>query len=121
MFIVKIWGLPSVLTEEQLRSLFNQILDLAKNTSGLKIYSERDILVLYPSDRMIFGLGVDLFVEIYHTELSDLELDKIEHGFMRNLGDILIKVAHPSHITMVSPTADGDGLYTRISGVTMVE
>jgi hypothetical protein len=121
MFVVKVWGLSSELTEEQLRSLFDQILDLAKSIPELKVSSERDILVLYPSDRMVFGLGNDLYVEIHHTSLKDSKLSRIEHRFMWDLSNVLVRTVHPSQIAMVSPGSDGNGGYTRLVGATMVE
>ncbi len=68
MLVVKVWCLP-VQTEEQLQELHQSIVKALKDTQELKVKDEKDIMVLFPSDMMKYGLGQDILIEISGSHL----------------------------------------------------
>lgn len=60
---IKIWCLPDD-PEKKLKKLLKQIVDVAISIPELGVKSEADILVLFPEDKMKFGLGDEILVEI---------------------------------------------------------
>ena len=61
---VKVWPLPTLLSEEGLHDLFIRILNGAATCHRLGVKSEKDILVGFPTDMMKFGTGEDLMIEL---------------------------------------------------------
>ena len=62
--VLKIWCLPDGLTEEELKSLFQQILAVVKDIPELCVRSAKDATILFPADRMKWGLGEDIVAEV---------------------------------------------------------
>jgi len=63
MLVIKTWCLPEM-KEEQLQKLFQTILANVMNIPQLRVESERDMLCLFPSDMMKYGLGQEILVEV---------------------------------------------------------
>ena len=65
MIVIKVWCLPDQ-KEEKLRKLYKEIVDVVIGMAGLlpKITDQNDMVVLYPSDLMKYGLGEEIIVEI---------------------------------------------------------
>ena len=64
MFVVKVWCLPEG-SEKDLESLFRAIVRTAKRfADDLQVRNKRDMLCLFPSDRMSYGLGQEILVEL---------------------------------------------------------
>ncbi len=70
MAIIKVWCLPDGLKEGDLKSLFRQILSAVKTVPEVGVEGEKDITIIFPKDRMKWGLGEDIVAEI-----SDLPLE----------------------------------------------
>lgn len=70
MAILKVWCLPDALTEEELQLLFQQLLSAVKTVPETGVQSEKDITILFPSDRMKWGLGEDIIAEIGDLPVS---------------------------------------------------
>lgn len=62
--LLKVWCLPKELTEEQLKELFRSLLEAAKDVPNTGVFNENDITILFPADRMEWGLGDDIIAEI---------------------------------------------------------
>ena len=62
--VVRLWCLPTQ-TEEELKSL-HQALVAALVRADIGIMGENDVIVLFPSDMMTYGLGSEILVEISH-------------------------------------------------------
>jgi len=62
MIIVKVWCLPEM-TEEQLNGLHEAIVEMfVASETGVK--NENDLMVLFPSDMMKYGLGKQIYFEV---------------------------------------------------------
>lgn len=57
--VIKVWCLPK-LEEEKLREIHRAIVAVAEE-SGLK--GENSIIVLFPTDMMMYGLGEEIYIE----------------------------------------------------------
>jgi len=60
---IKVWPVPR-LTEQQLRELFFNIVRVCQLVPQLHVYDEDDVIVGFPKDAMMFGLGTELVVEV---------------------------------------------------------
>lgn len=61
--VVKVWCLPK-LSEKKLKDLFVGIVDGLKEVPSLGVKNEQDVLVLFPTDAMQYGVGSEIYVEI---------------------------------------------------------
>lgn len=61
--LIKIWGLPP-LTEDELRSLYQEIVAASIAIPELGIRDENDLFVFFPANLMIYRLGIDIVVEV---------------------------------------------------------
>jgi len=64
MLTIKNWCLPGDLSEDQLKVLHNSIVEAVVSISEVGVRDERDMLNLFPSDMMSYGLGSEVVVEI---------------------------------------------------------
>ncbi|MFH1169945.1 MAG: hypothetical protein V1704_00015 [Candidatus Vogelbacteria bacterium] len=64
MPVIKVWGLPANQSEDNLRILHGSIVAAVVELKELGLYSENDMTVLFPPDRMSYGLGDEIIVEI---------------------------------------------------------
>ncbi len=62
MLLVKIWPLPKI-SELQLKALYDEIVAVFGSMPELEI-NARDVVIGYPSDMMLYGLGTDIVVEV---------------------------------------------------------
>ena len=60
---VRVWCLPDV-TEEDLQAFFQEILSAFKLIQAVGVRDSKDITILYPPDKMKWGLGEDIIAEI---------------------------------------------------------
>ena len=77
MLTIKIWCLPQM-KEAKLRNVHLTLVSLATSMKELPCTNERDLLVLFPSDLMTYGLGTEILVEI-----SGLEKDERQDWLFR--------------------------------------
>lgn len=61
--VVKVWCLPKM-GQKRIKELFNKIVAKLVQTRGIDVHDETDVLVLFPSDKMLYGLGTEIFVEV---------------------------------------------------------
>lgn len=68
MLIVKVWCLPADQTEDTLSGLHLAIvaavLGIRHSDVNLGVEDERDMVCLFPTDRMVYGLGKEIIVEV---------------------------------------------------------
>lgn len=68
--VVTVWCLPANLSEGELRQIFIEVVATFKSQPGLDIQSESDLVVLFPSDRMSYGLGSEIVITVEGVEFS---------------------------------------------------
>lgn len=64
MLVVKVWCLPPDQSEDVLRRLHLTIVDEVFKIRELGINDENDMVVLFPSDLMKYGLGEEIVIEM---------------------------------------------------------
>ncbi len=64
MLTIKNWCLPGDLSEEQLNDLHNSIVEAVISIEEVGVRDERDMLNLFPSDMMSYGLGSEVVIEV---------------------------------------------------------
>jgi hypothetical protein len=62
--VVKVWCLPHSLGEEKLNEIFRDIVTSFTVEPRLNVEGERDLVVLFPSDLMSYGLGTEVIIEV---------------------------------------------------------
>lgn len=63
MLVIKVWCLPTQ-KEEELRELHKAIVAAVVETNLIEVKNQNDMVVLFPSDLMKYGLGEEIIVEI---------------------------------------------------------
>lgn len=66
--VVKVWCLPAMRGEE-LEQLHKDIVDAAVSVGGLHLTNEKDLIVLFPTGQMHYGLGSEILIE--YTDVVD--------------------------------------------------
>lgn len=64
MLVIKVWCLPAEQTEEELHRLHESLVAIIVSYPELGVAGESGMLNLFPSDRMHYGLGSEIFVEV---------------------------------------------------------
>ena len=64
MPIIKVWCLPKNMTEERLQTLCYAIIANVESIPELGLAGKNAITVLFPSDRMEWGLGDEIVAEV---------------------------------------------------------
>lgn len=88
MPVIKVWCLPDDLSEEQLKDLYQKIVARTRAVEQLKL-GEKDITVLFPADRMKFGLGEEIIVEIGNLFNKPERTDEVLNRLCREVGELL--------------------------------
>lgn len=84
MIITEVYGLPK-LSQKKLRSLYEKMFLVLKNTPELCLFNERKTIILFPPDKLQWGLGLDILVKI-----EDLP-SKLEFGICKSLHSNIVK------------------------------
>jgi hypothetical protein len=103
MVIVKVWCLPEGLTEEELQDFFWKIVSTAKSVHGAGVSSEKDVLILFPTDRMKWGLGEDILAEIGGLPRISRESKKV---FGQRVGETIKERFPSAHVESVVENLD---------------
>lgn len=64
MLVIRVWGLPEELYETQLRTISSNIVKTVREIKELYIKDEKDVMILFPPNRMKWELGKEIIVEI---------------------------------------------------------
>lgn len=70
MLIIKVWCLPPM-PETKLRELHKNIVTAVVGIKELSFKDETDMVCLFPSDMMSYGLGEEIVVEVTGLLLSE--------------------------------------------------
>lgn len=63
MLVIKLWCLPQV-GEEKLRAVHKSVVAAAVSVKELGVGREDDIVTLFPTDAMQYGLGAEIIIEV---------------------------------------------------------
>jgi len=74
MLTVKNWCLPGDLSQDRLKKLHNAIVVAVISIPETGITSEREMLDLFPSDKMSYGLGQEIKIEITDLQFKSLKI-----------------------------------------------
>lgn len=88
MVCVKVWCLPNDLSEKQLQALYQQIFLTAIDVKGAGVKDRESILILFPADRMNYGLGEEIRIEISGLSGTSRETKKF---FGQQIGETVKK------------------------------
>ena len=64
MIVIKVWCLPSDQSEGDLNRLHQAIVKAAVSIPELRLGDENDMVCLFPTDLMKYGLGEEIIVDI---------------------------------------------------------
>jgi hypothetical protein len=93
MPVVKVWCLPK-LSQKKLEYLFVEIVRAVKKFPELNVKGERDMVVLFPTDAMKYGLGSEIIVEVTGLFVKPELTDGVRQRLAQALG-ITIKGLFP--------------------------
>ncbi|MFA4998871.1 MAG: hypothetical protein WC514_02520 [Candidatus Paceibacterota bacterium] len=87
--LLKVWCLPAEMQEGDFQSLFQELLSALKNVSDKIVRNEKDVTILFPTDRMQWGLGQDIVAEADCLFYSS-SVESVDHVRI----DLAEKIAH---------------------------
>lgn len=64
MLRIKVWCLPANLTEGVLRQLHQEMVNAVVSIPELGLKDQNDMVTLFPTDMMKYGLGEEIIVEV---------------------------------------------------------
>ena len=99
MPVIKVWCLPK-LSQKKLEYLFVEIVRAVKNFRELGVKSERDMVVLFPTDAMKYGLGSEIIVEVTGLFVKPELTDGVRQRLAQALG-IVVKEFLPKAMVEV--------------------
>lgn len=68
--VVTVWCLPDNLCEGELQQIFREVVATFASQPGIDIQSENDLVVLFPPDRMSYGLGSEIVITVEGVKFS---------------------------------------------------
>ena len=95
MPVIKVWCLPEDLNEDKLQVLFWDIVAAVTGVEELGLKDEKDMTILFPPDRMRWGLGEDIIVEISGLFEKPERTEEVRNRLAQRVGK-LIKGHFPS-------------------------
>ncbi|PID52219.1 MAG: hypothetical protein CR972_02965 [Candidatus Moraniibacteriota bacterium] len=108
MLTVKTWCLPADLTEEQLQELHNAIVCAVTSVPETRVSSENDMLNLFPEDKMRYGLGTEILVEITGCTCSHPARMKL----MQAVGKVVKSLFPQAHVTCTATSIEFFGSWS---------
>lgn len=90
MPIIKVWGLKSDLSEEQLLEIYRKIMNSVKGVKELGLEDDQ-ISVFFPTDRMRAGLGEEVVVEISGFFYKPARTPEVLNRLAENVGQAVEK------------------------------
>lgn len=94
MPIVKVHCLPDGLSEGGLRGLYEKLVLSVLSVKELGLTERHQMTVLFPPDRMLFGLGEEIIVEIVGLYAKPERTKQVQDKLARAVGDV-IKTGFP--------------------------
>ena len=89
MPIIKVWCLPKAMTEELLKILCDAIINTVEGIPELGLTGKKgSITVLFPSDRMDYGLGEEIITEVAIFNKPE-RTDEVRAELARRIGTLL--------------------------------
>ena len=96
MPVVKVWCLPADLTEDRLREIQRAIVVATVSVPDVGVKDEHSMVVLFPKDMMMYGLGTEIIIEIYGCVFEDKQLDTPVRNMLAGLMVSTLKQFFPS-------------------------
>lgn len=87
--VLKVWCLPS-LSEESIKTLHAELVGAAVSVNKLGLKDERDVIVLFPDDKMEYGLGSEILAEYADVE-ADWKNRSEREQLAAKIGNVLKK------------------------------
>jgi phenylpyruvate tautomerase PptA (4-oxalocrotonate tautomerase family) len=112
MPIVKVWCLPDGQTEGDLQSLYWKLVHAVLVVNELGLRDDRhDVTFLFPTDRMKFGLGEEIIVEIGGLYEKTERTKEVQDKLAAAVGKV-IKETYPEakvkvFVSTFNPTTSG--------------
>lgn len=75
MPVVKVWCLPPIMKEEQLRELHQAIVAAAVSVPEVGVIDEKTMTTLFPKDMMEYGPGTEIVIEVISGAFEARSLD----------------------------------------------
>ncbi len=108
MLVIKVWCLPLEQTEDDLNLLHRVIVRAVTSIVELGLKSEKDMWCLFPPDRMKYGLGNEILVEISGLRNDSEEAREIRRQIRKYLRESIgksVKGIYPKAIVQCDTTA----------------
>ena len=87
MLVVKVWCLPNS-GENMLNGIHQEIVKAVAGIPELGVKSEADMLTLFPTDMMEYGLGTEILIEVLCDERpwDSQDGNEMRNKLARNIG-----------------------------------
>lgn len=77
--VVKVYLLPSTWMEQDYEDYFRALVRAAASVGSLHVRNEKDMIVLFPKDAMVYGAGTEIVMEVAvpgNLELTEGQKDE---------------------------------------------
>lgn len=102
MIVVKVWGLP-MLGGNKLKEIFKEVVESLSSVWDTGVQNERDVLILFPTDMMVYGLGMEVLVEIDGHSTNHLTVSQ-EELVTGGVGRVIKKHVPDANVAVVIST-----------------
>jgi len=106
MPIIKVWCLPENVEEDALQRLFWDIVPAVVGVRELGLSDEKDMTILFPPDRMRWGLGVDIIIEISGLWEKIERTEEVKKRLAKGVGEVVKKHFPNSYVECLVQTFD---------------
>lgn len=90
MPIIKVWCLPKAMTEERLKILCDAIINTVESVPELGLTGKKgSITVLFPTDRMDYGLGEEIIAEVTGLFIKPERTEAVRNELARKITVLL--------------------------------
>jgi hypothetical protein len=97
MFTVRTWCLPN-LSQQQLKRMHEQIVSAVVSIPSAGVTKEEEMLDLFPSDQMEYGLGEEVVIEVIDCPSDCDTHQRVSLG--KKLNDVVAQFLQPgAHVT----------------------
>lgn len=107
MLVIKVWCLPLEQTEDDLNRLHQAIVAAVISIVELGLKSENDMFCLFPPDRMKYGLGNEILVEVSGLKNDSEEVREVRRQIRKYLRESIgksVKGLYPEAIVQCDTT-----------------
>lgn len=106
MPVIQVWCLPEGISEKDFINLFNDIVSAVVEVRELGLKDMHDMTILFPPDRMRYGLGEDIIIEISKLFDKPERTAEVRNRLAGKVGGVIKKYFPDAYVECFVETFD---------------